>query len=395
VPSERLGLLPTIGRVVTELAGYELIDNRSRPNFNFSRDRVFELLQGAGVYESQADALRELVQNAVDATLILAWLKHGEGERDGLAPEETIYRHDNPYGTKVQTLLGRLPIRIEVLRNDDPGSAKTHPVTVRITDSGIGIGRDDLATMSQVGASYRDTWKRRVYERMPAWMRPSGAFGIGLQSLFLVTDELSYESQSLASRESLRLRMSNPVGNERGAIYIQKAPSSQLYSESGTRVQLHLKKSFVDSFQARRAPFEHFDPITPRDVDYFSDVFSHLPLPVSVNGQIRGDSKLASLQWRYIDEKSVAVALDLDDESSSGVRLFFKGQRVGLAGKRMELPCLVYVDVFGDAEELLAVNRRYFRNTEVLERVQTAIAVAATLTPLVGSRDATLAFSKK
>lgn len=387
VPNERLGLLPTIGRVVTELTGYELIDNRSRPNFDFSRDRVFELLQGAGVYESQADALRELVQNAVDATLILAWLKHGEGERDGLASEETIYRHDNPYGTKVQTLLGRLPIRIEVLRNDDAGSAKTHPVTIRITDSGVGIGRDDLATISRVGASYRDTWKRRVCERMPAWMRPSGAFGIGLQSLFLITDELSYHSQSLVSRESLRLRMSNPVGDERGAIYIQKTPSTQIYSESGTRVQLHLKKSFVDLFQARRAPYEHFDPIIPRDVDYFSGVLSHLLLPVSVNGQIRCDSKLASLQWHYIDEQSVAVALDLDDDSKPGARLFFKGQRVRLPGDELELPCRVYVDVFGDAEKLLSVNRRYFRNTEVLTRVQTAIAAAATLAFEQTSRD--------
>lgn len=387
VPNERLGLLPTIGRVVTELTGYELIDNRSRPNFDFSKDRVFELLQGAGVYESEADALRELVQNAVDATLILAWLKHGEGERDGLAPEETIYRHDNPYSTKVQTLLGRLLIRIDVLPNDDSCTAKIHPVTIRITDSGVGIGRDDLATMSRVGASYKDTWKRRVYERMPAWMRPSGAFGIGLQSLFLVTDELSYQSQSLASRESLRLRMSNPLGHERGAIYIQKTPSEHLYSECGTRVQLNLKKSFVDSFHARRDPYEHFDPITPKDVDYFSKILSHLPVPISVNGQIRGDSKLASLQWHYIDAQCAAVALDLDDDSRSGAQLFFKGQPVDWPGGRLELPCRVYVDVFGDAEELLAVNRRYFRNTKVLERVQAAITTAAAQALELNSRD--------
>ncbi|MBR8652357.1 hypothetical protein KDH83_03430 [Achromobacter sp. Marseille-Q0513] len=377
VPNERLGLLPTIGRVITELTGYELIDNRSRPNFDFSRDRVFELLQGAGVYESERDALRELVQNAVDATLILAWLKYGEGERDGLAPEETIYRYDNPYGTKVQTLLGRLPIRIDVLQNDDAATAKTHPVTVRITDSGIGIGREDLATMTRVGASYRETWKRGVYERMPTWMRPSGAFGIGLQSLFLVTDEISFQSRSLISRDSLQLRMTNPVGDERGSIYIKKAPGTHTYSESGTRVQLNLKKNFIDSFQARRSPFEHFDPIIPREVDYFSEVLSHLPVPVLINGEIRGDSKLTSLQWHYIDEHSAAVALDLDEDSRSGARLFFKGQEVGLFGERLELPCRVYVDVFGDAEELLAVNRRSFRNTKVLERVQTAIAAAA------------------
>lgn len=387
VPNQRLGLLPTIGRVVTELTGYELIDNRSRPNFDFSKERVFELLQGAGVYESEADALRELVQNAVDATLILAWLKHGEGERDGLAPDETIYRNDNPYGAKIQTLLGRLPIRIDFLQNDDAGTAETHPVKLRISDSGIGIGRDDLATMSRVGASYKDTWKRRVYERMPAWMRPSGAFGIGLQSLFLVTDELFYQSRSLSSRESLRLRMSNPVGDERGAIYIQKTPIEHTYSESGTCVQLNLKKSFIDSFHARRKPYEHFDPITPRDVDYFSGVISHLPVPVSVNGNIRRDSKLASLQWRYIDEQSAAVALDLDDDSPAAAQLFFKGQRVGLPDGGLELPCRVYVDVFGDAEELLSVNRRYFRNIEVLKRVQAAITAVATQALEQSSRD--------
>lgn len=374
VPNERLGLLPTIGSVVTELAGYELIDNRSRPNFDFSRDRVFELLQGAGVYTSKSDALRELVQNAVDTTLILAWLKHGEGEREGLFPEETIYRHDNPYGTKVQTLLGRMPIRIDVLPNDDAGTAETHPVTLRITDSGIGIGREDLATMTRVGASYRETWKRRVYERMPVWMRPSGAFGIGLQSLFLVTDELSIHSKSLISRELLRLRMTNPVGDERGSIYIQKAPSTHTYSESGTRVQLELKKNFIDAFQDRRDPYEHFDPITPREVDYFSDILSHLPVPLLINGKIHGDSRLSSLQWHYIDEHSTAVAFDLDEDSRFGALLYFKGQQVR---ERLDLPCRVCVDVFGDAEELLAVNRKYFRNTKVLERVQAAIAAAA------------------
>lgn len=384
VPNERLGLLPTIGSVVTELTGYELIDNRSRPNFDFSRDRVFELLQGAGVYTSKRDALRELVQNAVDATLILAWLKHGEGEREGLVPEETIYRHDNPYGTKVQNILGRLPIRIDVLQNDDAGTAETHPVTLRITDSGIGIGREDLATMTRVGASYRETWKRRVYERMPAWMQPSGAFGIGLQSLFLVTDELSIQSQSLISRELLRLRMTNPVGDERGSIYIQKAPSTHTYSESGTCVQLQLKKNFIDAFQDRRDPYEHFDPITPREVDYFSDVLSHLPVPVLINGKIHGDSRLSSLQWHYIDEHSTAVALDLDEDSRFGALLYFKGQRVR---ERLDLPCRVYVDVFGDAEELLAVNRKYFRNTKVLERVQAAIAAAATQALEQVSRD--------
>ncbi|WP_368647411.1 hypothetical protein [Castellaniella ginsengisoli] len=377
VPNERLGLLPTIGRVVTELTGYELIDNRSRPNFDFSRDRVFELLQGAGVYKSERDALRELVQNAVDATLILAWLKHGEGERDGLAPEKTIYQHDNPYGHKVQTLLGRLPIKIDILQNDDAGTAKTHPMTLRITDLGIGIGREDLAAMTRVGASYRETWKRGVYERMPVWMRPSGAFGIGLQSLFLVTDEISFQSRSLISRESLQLRMTNPVGDERGSIYIKKVLDTHTYSESGTRVQLNLKKNFIDSLQTRRAPFEHFDPIIPREVDYFSGVFSHLPVPVLVNGEVRGDSKLTSLQWHYINEHCAAVAFDLDETSRSGALLFFKGQQVSSFGNLLELPCRVYVDVFGDAEELLSVNRRAFRNTKVLERVQAAIAVAA------------------
>lgn len=378
VPDERLGLLPTIGRVVTELMGYELVDSRTRPNFGFSRDRVFELLQGAGVYQSGADALRELVQNAVDATLTLAWLKHGEGERPGLTPEETIYRHDNPYGSKVRTLLSRLPIRIDVFQNDDPGTAETHPTTLRITDSGIGIGRDDLANMSKVGASYRDTWKRRVYERMPAWMRPSGTFGIGLHSLFLLTDELSFQSQSLTSRESLRLRMTNPIGGERGAIYIERVPNAHMYSESGTCVQVQLKKSFTESLQGRRAPFEHFDPIIPRDPDYFSDVLSRLPVPVYVNGKVQGDSKLEHLQWHYVDEQSASVALDLDDDSSGAPLLFFKGQRVGL-DRPLELPCKVCVDVFGDAEELLTVNRRFFRNKNVLTRINEAIVAVAAL----------------
>ena len=94
-------------------------------------------------------------------------------------------------------------------------------------------------------------------------------------------------------------------------------------------------------------------------------------------GKISNDSELSSLEWHYIEEHSAAVAFGLDEDSGPGARLFFKGQQVGFHGGILELPCRVYVDVFGDAEELLAVNRRSFRNFDVLDRVRSAVATAA------------------
>lgn len=77
VPDKQFGFLPTIGELRVELENYDYIDGKNKPKFSVDTDRALELLQGAGLYESPQQCIREILQNAIDATLMrgLIYLK--------------------------------------------------------------------------------------------------------------------------------------------------------------------------------------------------------------------------------------------------------------------------------------------------------------------------------
>ena len=77
VPSRDFGLLPSVGDLKAHLKDWQVFNDNERPHFSMDHERIFELLQGAGIYKDKEQAIRELLQNAVDATLIRIWREHG------------------------------------------------------------------------------------------------------------------------------------------------------------------------------------------------------------------------------------------------------------------------------------------------------------------------------
>lgn len=358
VPSESFGLLPTVGDIKTELSGYELVENQSRPRFQLDQPKVMELLQGAGLYEHPQDAFRELIQNAIDATLLYIWLKHGEGEAEDVSEAEKLTCADNPYGDKVRRVLNKYPINVKIrkLNADQPGDCD---FLINISDCGIGIGRDDLMSMMRVGGSYLNSWKQEIHNRMPVWMRPSGTFGIGLQSAFLLGDEINFQTKSLRTGEQLSIRMSNPTGPESGAIYIERGTNVGIAKSPGTTLELRLKSQVSKRFVRGGAVNEYYDPMVLREPDFFRKIFDHSPLPVIVNGLLICENE-ENLKWNYLPEFGMAVAIDV---ASRGVPVFFyKSQSVSNRFLRIHLPCKVYVNIFTPAEETVAINRNSLRD---------------------------------
>ncbi|MBV6273433.1 ATP-binding protein [Alcaligenaceae bacterium CGII-47] len=374
-PDNRFGLLPTIGKITTELKGYELIDNASRPQFELDHPRVMELLQGAGLYTSHRDVLRELLQNAIDATLLYAWLRHGEGEVDDLPDEMTIRRQDSPYDQKVIKILNEYPIEITITRPISESTSVPSAVTIKIRDNGVGISRDDLKGMSKIGRSSRGSWKNAVFERMPTWMRPSGAFGIGLQSGFTLTDEILYVTKSVISGEQLLIRMSNPVGPEEGSIYVQRQKSCAVAKPCGTILELNIPLEKEREFGIQRGAYEFFDPIIGKQPLYFEGILDNAPIPVAING-IPQPRIYSELDWEYHPDVSVAVAFNFKSPSD-GLRLYFKGQRVGYQERMEYFPCEVHVNIFGQARSLLKINRNELRASSVVDKLVPSIVSTA------------------
>jgi hypothetical protein len=129
VPSRNFGLLPSV-----------VFSENERPHFALDSDRVFDLLRGAGLYENREQAMRELLQNAVDATLIRAWIEHGEDRASKTT--KTIRRTDNPHANHVWDVLGNYPI--EVSMHKKLQDEKYNYWEIVIADQGVGISEEDF-----------------------------------------------------------------------------------------------------------------------------------------------------------------------------------------------------------------------------------------------------------
>lgn len=137
--------------------------------FSISQGRAVELLQGANIYRSKFVFLREIIQNAVDASLIQLWKKYEQ-----LGEVTSIFKNNFP-----ERLVEEFDISLKI--KDLCGQ-----VQIELRDKGTGISLEDILSISKVGNKSR---KHEILNKIPEWLKPAGAFGLGLQSIFMVADE--------------------------------------------------------------------------------------------------------------------------------------------------------------------------------------------------------------
>lgn len=198
-PDNFRGCLPALSFEKIRLEGQEIPSDLVSSKFLISQRKAFRLLQGANLYGNRFVFLRELLQNAMDATKRQYWRELETVETNSSGMQELVSAN------KILPLK-RYPIHIDFLiqkrkkgSNEDPidvteddfkdGPVDFHQeyelgVLLLMQDSGIGISQADVRAISKVGTSHDRDWK--IFSKMPEWLRPNGHFGIGLQSVFLV-----------------------------------------------------------------------------------------------------------------------------------------------------------------------------------------------------------------
>lgn len=90
-----------------------------------------------------------------------------------------------------------------------------------INDTGVGISLHDLNYMKNMAGSNKNEIKKKIIKEMPNWMSPSGEFGIGLHSAFLllknlpdIDNKISFYTNSYISNEMLSIDMYSPLGEK-------------------------------------------------------------------------------------------------------------------------------------------------------------------------------------
>lgn len=257
------------GKIKVFYKGAQVDESLLNLKFHISNERIFEILEGASLYEkAEFTFIREVIQNAIDASKIQLWKEIEDGTFDlvfreyfdniNLSHEEIIEHIRFPYDIPAP-LMQHYMVAISFDWQDN----SKNELLITIEDSGTGISDADLIRMTtRVGESKSkpSSYHEMVY-RMPFWLKPTGAFGIGLQSVFMVADSFMIQTKS--------------EGEESKEIIFRSAKRGKYSSISGNKPNIKRGTKVYINIPKERFPdvFGSSFPIRTIDgYDYFTDV---------------------------------------------------------------------------------------------------------------------------
>lgn len=227
----------------------------SSMRFEFERRPVFQYLT-TELYRGDAYVfIRELLQNAIDATTLR--IAHDELNNKMEASHGVIY--------------------FNVVHHHD-GDA-----TVTCRDYGIGM--DDYVVKNYLAITGRTYYGSADYKELDAQMTPISQFGIGILSCFMVSDDVTIETKSArldCDNSPLKIKISSV--ND----YFQVFEGDPMM-EPGTLVTVNVKRSFLKDQLKIRDPIEFANEsgqprVSPLAVtDYVRQIAGFVDYPIVID----------------------------------------------------------------------------------------------------------------
>lgn len=310
VPPEVHGCLPTMLPPTLLINGKNIPKELVSCRFNISQERAFRLLEGSNLYGSEFAFLRELLQNSLDATKLQCWrdyqnsLSWQDGAEAAQENELELLRYLETWRYPVEIVLTVAAMQESdgaILRT--PGEVKaaderqehyTYGVWLELRDSGVGITQKDLDSISKVGTSHER--KEDDILQMPASLRPTGKFGIGLQSVFMVNNRFSCRTRA-RNEETYHITFTSATGGRDGYINVEPIDERAAipygstfevfipyYKKSDDRDYLNIW-SGEDPFDAtdrRDLPLMSAEDLQAQLISYVDDILGERLFPICV-----------------------------------------------------------------------------------------------------------------
>lgn len=350
-PAGLTGCLPTLDQSKILLGGQQVPVELVKAQFNISQVRAFRLLEGANVYGGNYVFLREIIQNAIDASKMQCWedyiyrckLKERKILQDsyenveyGLnASEKEILSEVNVWDYPVEVYF-ELGIKVQsdeeesrfipVEKIEDIRKANgIYGVKVIIRDHGTGISKDDLIKISNVGSSYEE--KKHFIDKMPDWLKPTGQFGIGLQSVFLVADTVTAKTYT-RSGEKYEITFNKVSNGSGGYINVKPLPQDE-YIIFGTTFEIFVENKFkmphADFWKAwntenddadrfineydNKRPIRHSQEMLNQMIMYIDDMLGENLFPIYI--RVKGKSFDES-SYDFLARRVTKILLETD-----------------------------------------------------------------------------------
>lgn len=378
VPFKDFGYLPTIGTLKVELDKYEYLDGKKKPKFSVDTDKALSLLQGAGLYEHAYQSIRELLQNAVDSTLIRIWLEHKDDNEFKNPQDEDFFK-----------FLKNYPIEVSIEEKDIIGSKKLSVISIK--DNGTGISTEDLKYLMNTGSSSKNRKKVSIVDQMPEWLRPSGIFGIGFQSIFMLTDEVVIETKSYFTEEFQRIELHSPNSIKDGAVLIQKKKTNHSV-KPGSIITIAYKTDAIPKNWSIKQKYNNalsiahnFDPLTDDSLDINLGMIideilefenaSIIPIKLFINSKQYEFSKKEENFFNFF-EKNNSLEINISTNLKyNNIVTFYKNQHVEARFNRLPFVAL-YINIHKQkANKILTLNRNKIKS-EALDDLSDEILVS-------------------
>lgn len=285
-PEEMDARLPNFEPVELQMNGKQISERLVNAEFKIQQKKAFNFLQGSNFYKDEKFVfLRELFQNAVDASKMQYWIDwcgsrwNQSAMRDGEEKEWSISEMGRKlpplaYPIEVEFHLARRQKKNEniilldkqadvsegIVENEDI----EYGVLVRVIDHGIGMSQEDIYAIADVGTSYEKNEKRR--KGMPSWLLPTAEFGIGLQSVFLITDSFTAYTHTHSGE---RYKIVFWATGDKGSSQIHVTPQEEgEMMEYGTKVEVFVPYTKKKKHQQELKSWSGRDPFS---ADYVKD----------------------------------------------------------------------------------------------------------------------------
>jgi hypothetical protein len=309
--------LPETVRADIHEEGYHYVPYQ----FELDDGRVYNLLMGRAIYDNPLVAVRELVQNAVDAC----------SYRDALT--KLAEPHAAP-DTK-----NRITIRYE-----EPSGDKEHPV-LRVIDTGTGMDAWLIERwFLKVGRSYYSSTEfardRVQLRRSGVDFAPVSEFGIGFLSCFLLADRVDVETAMWEPIRGDTRRRHLEIDGPTRLIRIREDANPGLQRLRGTRVSLTLVRG-------RRGKESETDvaPAWEEVKEYLDDVCQELPYRLNLERTAGGRTA-----EDYIDPRPLTATVRAPYDSKA-TRIPVDDPTAGILGEIAIVPSQAMRELDGQRVE--------------------------------------------
>lgn len=250
--------------------GGEVDANLLNLRYQITPKRASQIIEGAGLYHNPFRAfIREILQNSMDAVKRQVY----ENIQRNKVIENKIRTPLDFYRYIVRDLQQiRIEVNYSVLNNNE--------IQLTIRDYGIGITYERLQDMQYIG-DMLDYKYQEQDDEMPYWWKPTGSFGIGMQTIFYFTKIFHLKTRT--EKENLLRKMafhSTQIGGKIDTYFVNDVINAEDFGY-GTEIKVRI------SYEMMKAA--HEKGFFATDLDYFGKNNDHYKDEIRrMLGEIRG-----------------------------------------------------------------------------------------------------------